>query len=471
MFTASNGWIDFSRMEDRILFGISQDATHHRFVQELARNCTRGRIDAAREGRPLNQTPYGYAKEYEDVIVRGKRRRRPKRLVPGDPAEVEVVRWLFTTYANTLTSMRHLATELNRRGVKAPKRAKAWTRQTVEVILKNPVYLGQPAWGRKHFGKFFRVVDGQPAPAKTRRVVANDPEQWIVGEAGHEPLIDRETFGRARRRMVENRGNKWHAGERTRPLAGLLRCGCCGRSMVGRDSKHRSRKDGRVVVPRQYICSGYNSCGSSVCGQNTVSEEVLIDVLVRKLRERYLDPAERDRLRAEVENRLRGRRNDREGEAGRLRGRVAALSDQIKQAARRLLTEDESLLPVLRQQLREMQAQHDRLARELAEAQTPSDARSEFDEQVGRAIGLLDRLPELWQNAPPAALRNVLGEMVARVDLHFEHTIKSGRKRCRLVKGAIHPKGAGGPVYNQANCSRYRLLCRNARCRSASDPS
>jgi DNA invertase Pin-like site-specific DNA recombinase len=63
MFTAS-GWVDFSRMEDRILFGIIQDATHHRYVQELARDATRGRIEAAKEGRwNGGAPPYGYRVE------------------------------------------------------------------------------------------------------------------------------------------------------------------------------------------------------------------------------------------------------------------------------------------------------------------------------------------------------------------------------------------------------------------------
>src|SRR5262249_40497816 len=149
MFTASRGWLDFARTEDRVLFNIEQDMTSHQYVINLAQNATRGRIDAAKEGRPLSESPYGYRKEYEDVVSRGKKRRRPKRLVPSDPSEVETVRWLFHAYATSLTSTRRLAMELNRRGIKPPKRAKAWGRQSVEVILKNPVYVGLPVWGKR----------------------------------------------------------------------------------------------------------------------------------------------------------------------------------------------------------------------------------------------------------------------------------------------------------------------------------
>jgi DNA invertase Pin-like site-specific DNA recombinase len=472
IFTASHGWRDFRRMEDRILFNIEQDASSHQYILNLARDATRGRIDAAKEGRPLSEAPYGYRKEYEDVVVKGKRRRRPKRLVPGDPVEVEVVRWLFRSYATTITSTSRLARELNRRGVRPPKRARAWCRQTVEAILKNVVYRGLPVWGRKQFGKFFRVEEEQPAPATTRRIVTNDPAEWIVGEQPHEPLIDPDTFELVQRRLFQNRRNKSPRPEQVRPLAGLLRCGCCGYAMVGRDSRHNSRRDGTVVAHRQYVCSGYNTYGASVCGQNTVREDVLLDVLLRKLQERFHDPAQRRRLRDEVESQERDGREGREGAAEKLRDRAEALAAQINQAARRLLTEDEALLPVLRQQLREMQEEQAGVAKELAalESQPAPTPWREIEGQLDQVVALVGRLVELRRRKEPAAFRDVLVEMINYVELHFEHTMSGRVKRSRLLGGLIHPKGEGA-ASSHAHCSRKRLLCRSDRLRSSSDPS
>jgi hypothetical protein len=228
MFTAS-GWVDFDRMEDRILFGISQDATHHRYVQELARDATRGRVDAAKEGRwNGGAPPYGYRVEYELVTVRGRRKRRPLRLVPGPPGEVETVRWLFTTYAVGDTSLRWLALELNRRGVASPKGAPHWGQGTIKKILNNHAYLGEVVWNRRHEGKFFGVVDCKVEPSKKRQgTVVNPEHDWIRRPQRHEPLIDRDTWDLVQRRLVENR-------DRTRPsrngvfaLSGLLVCGHC----------------------------------------------------------------------------------------------------------------------------------------------------------------------------------------------------------------------------------------------------
>ena len=474
IYTASHGWRDFRKDSDRILFNLEQDTTNHRFVMDLAQAATRGRLDAAREGRPLSVCPYGYAKEYEEVVVRGKKRRRPKRLVPGDPAEVEIVRWLFRTYADTITSLKKLAKDLTRRGVPGPKKAPAWGAETIKAILTNPVYLGIPAFGRRQFGKFFRLVDGQPAPAKTRRVVANDPSRWIVSDNRHEPLIDQATFDRVQKRLAENRRRTTPNPEQVRVLAGLVVCANCGRNMVGRDSRHASRKDGRIVCHRRLLCGGYNTFGSVFCSHNSTDEDALVAVLLEKLQERFTDPAARQRLRDEA---ARLRRQEREGRgelAGQLRNSLQALTGQIEVAARRVLTEDEALLPVLREQLRKMRAEHDRLAAELAalDATTaPADDAGEVEAMIDRAVALVGRLVELRDRADPAALRDVFNEMVARVELHFKVHRKAERRRSEFLYGLIHLKQDVDPNYLLTYCSRKRLLCRSERLRSSREPS
>src|SRR5262249_58541323 len=50
MFTSA-GWVDFTRMEDRILFGITQDASSHKYSVDLAAASTRGKLDVARNGQ------------------------------------------------------------------------------------------------------------------------------------------------------------------------------------------------------------------------------------------------------------------------------------------------------------------------------------------------------------------------------------------------------------------------------------
>jgi hypothetical protein len=439
MFTASNGWIDFSRMEDRVLFNIVQDTSNHRFTLDLAQACTRGRLDAAREGRPISECPFGYAKEYEEITVPGKgKRRRPKRLVPGDPAEVEVVRWLFTQYATTTTSLYRLAAELNARGVRPPKRARVWRAVTVRAILRNEVYVGVPAFGRRQFGKFFRLSGGRIVPAESRRIIPVERENWVVPDERHEPLIDQATFDVVQGRLVRNRQNTGPDPEDNRPLRGLVTCANCGARMVGRRQKFRSRVDGRLIVHRRLICGSYNNSGKAGCSHNTVDEEGLVLLLLRKLVERFLADDARRALEEEIAARLAETEGSGRAEAERLRAEVDARAAQIKQAARRLLTEEEALLPALREQLRVMQQEHDRLATRLASLGSAPSPAADVRARAERAAGLVRRLVELWRLCDPAALREVFREMVAGVELHFEATTtKGGHQRSRLLRGVV----------------------------------
>ncbi len=169
-------------------------------------------------------------------------------------------------------------------------------------------------------------------------------------------------------------------------------------------------------------------------------------------------------------------RQEQDGGIGRaedLRANVQTLDDEIKTAARRLLTENESLRPILREQLREMQAVRERLRQDLAalESNGPAPTEAAFEAEIDRITALVDRLAELRRLHDLSELRDLLTVMVDRIELFFEHTVSAGRKRSRVVKGLIHPRKPAATASNYANCSRKRLLWRRARLRSAREPS
>jgi DNA invertase Pin-like site-specific DNA recombinase len=449
IFTASHGWRDFRKETDRILFNLEQDTSNHRFVLDLAQACTRGRLDAAREGRPISECPYGYVKEYEEVILRGKKRRRPKRLVPGDPAEVEVVRWLFRSYATGTTSLHQLARELNQRGVRPPKRAALWKAPTIRVILMSEVYIGVPIYARKQFGKFFRVDGGRITPAASRKVVEVNRENWIIGEERHEPLIDEATFRRVQERLTQNRKNTGPDPDEQRPLRGLVVCANCGGKMVGRKKQDRLAS-GQMTTRRRLLCGTYNATGGSGCSCNTIDEDALIVVLLRKLCEKFLSAAARNALEEEIAVRLTKGSQSRSAEIERLRTELPQLAARLKQAARRVLVEDDALLPALREQLKEMQEEHDRLTARLAALESAPLPADDIRKKAERVASQVRNLIALRRRCNPAALRAVFAEMLSSVELHFEIEIKGGRRFSRLVRGVAHLR----PDYILVNCSR-----------------
>ena len=104
----------------------------------------------------------------------------------------------------------------------------------VREILTNPVYAGAYAYGRTAVQVGIR--DGEK---KVTRKVVSDRDAWQVFiPDNHEGYISLETYERNRRVIADNSTNMMPSGRRgavrsgTALLAGLLRCGHCGRKLT-----------------------------------------------------------------------------------------------------------------------------------------------------------------------------------------------------------------------------------------------
>jgi excisionase family DNA binding protein len=135
-----------------------------------------------------------------------------------------------------------------------------WKRPTYTRVLHfltNPVYCGAYVFGRT--ATEVRVKDGRKSTRKVRR----GKQDWPVCIWDHhEGYISRETFQRNQRRLAENT-NMWGAeavrgsirrGESL--LAGLLRCGHCGRKLS-------IAYTGSGVTYARYICRGDEDTGAT----------------------------------------------------------------------------------------------------------------------------------------------------------------------------------------------------------------
>ncbi len=442
MYTAARGWVDFSRSEDRMLGNIEQDATNHRYVVDLARDSTRGRLAGAREGRwQGGPVPYGYQPELERVTRKGRARFRTARLVPGPDDAVAVVKRIFREYATTVAGFRQIAAGLNAEGV-APPRGRAWATNTVRRILCNPAYLGRLVWGRLREGKFFCATPGKPGdevtpvPAATAgRIVAN-PEEYWVGAAGrtHEPLIDEATWQCCRAKMGR-RKTQGTPRVGCYALSGLVRCGHCGARMVPRVLMVR-RPNGVTNSYRRVHCNGYNRSGKSVCSYNGLDADALTRAVLAKLKAGLQDPRFRKALRDEVQRQDAAAQTADPGRLADLKARLSELERKVQRAADLILDEnDATLLPALRERLRQRQQERDTVAAEaeaLERAVAPGvDAEAEAD----AALALADRLDE----TDGYELRDVLAEAVAYIELFFvQEPYGKARTRSRFTRGLVH---------------------------------
>lgn len=181
----------------------------------------RGRVQSALKGCFVpSQPPYGYNK-----IKIGKE----WTLEPNENADI--VRMIFNWYVKDYKTPGQIAEELERMLI-PPSKGKKWVRETVLVLLKNVHYDGKIVFGRKK-----QTVVFENGKKVTKRIKQQE-EDMIIVEGKHPAIVDHEIFELAQERIS---GRAYLAPKTRRalsnPLAGLLRCSCCGYAMVYHNRK------------------------------------------------------------------------------------------------------------------------------------------------------------------------------------------------------------------------------------------
>jgi DNA invertase Pin-like site-specific DNA recombinase len=308
------------------------------------------------------------------------------RLLPGLDERVGVVRRIFDWYAGSSSlGFRAIADRLNRQGVVSP-RGRGWALSSIRVILMNPVYVGRVVWNRRSMGKFHRIADRREVERDgcgKRRVEWNAPEDWLVFENAHEPLVERDVFERAQRIMKE-RGDRAHAvgfltgkGKTSRYLlSGLMRCGACGGAMHGRTTwKGKRRNDGTRVGTSYYVCGAAITKGKAICQPiqflQKPLDEFVMD-LVGKRMAAFLGENGRVMLRRLVERELATEVEDPGPEMRELRAHLDALNTKIDSVIDLAASspENKDLLTDRLGRLRKEKREIERRLSELAEVPT-----------------------------------------------------------------------------------------------------
>jgi len=419
--TIAQGPVDWEDLTGQLIYSVNQ-VGKAQFLRDLSRNTCRGMLSSARAGKAGTggPSPYGYRSKDGEVWIIDE--------------EAEVVRLIFDLYLRPDGSLRGVAGELNRRKI-TPPRGKVWRDSSVRSILQRRKYTGAFVYGGRNSGKYFAFRNGEIVPRrKSDRTVASEP---IVIPNRFEAIVDEETFEKAQAKLAGRRGKTVRKQARQYLLSGLLHCGDCGGSLIG-----VSRSSGPL-----YRCCTYHQAGGSACYCNTIPEGPLVDVITRKIMDRYLSEAALDRLRRRIEKRLAERdRPPAKRDLDRLRKQIEALDQKIDQGADRVLDAPAEIVPILIRKLDEHRAERDRLQSDL-DALSTRDKRSGkgIDAEVDRAIEALRDLRTALETAKPEDTRELLTRLVSRVELHFDHEpIEGGRSRNTFSHGKIYVRPDAG---------------------------
>ena len=138
-----------------------------------------------------------------------------------------------------------------------------WDFTVIKDILTNPVYTGAIASQKKEY-RF-----------KIGTIGEKRPEDWIVVEGQHQPIVDRSSFEIVQEKL-RSRQRPRQNGE-VSLFAGLLKCGECGKALTIRatNAKH----------PQQiYACKTYNAYGKNHCTQHRIEYDTLYQLVLEQIR-------------------------------------------------------------------------------------------------------------------------------------------------------------------------------------------
>ena len=225
-----------------------------------------GRIQKAREGKWNGGfAPYGYQ------LVNGK--------LEINEEEAVAVRTIYDQYVNTDIGSNGISKNLEKHGIRKIQRQNGknplFDAHLVRLILKNPVYCGKIAYGRRKTEK----VHGT---RNEFHLVEQD--NFLLVDGLHEAIIPEDVWNAAQVKLVAQARKYEHVNkgknERTHLLSGIVKCPICGAGMYGNKSiKHK--KDGTKYKDFFYYGCKHRSMqrGHKCDYKKQIREELLDDAV------------------------------------------------------------------------------------------------------------------------------------------------------------------------------------------------
>lgn len=318
---------DWNTGTGRIIDTIETERQHEYSIT-LSKDSLSGRANRLADGWwPHGLHPYGYDKLYYEgsqvvkVVKRGEhfgKARDWKCKLQINEAEAEVVRWMFTEFAQRGTSLRRLGFELSKREVPTPDRGVGgWTKDTVKMILRKNVYCGDITIGYAQ---------------RQNRETHNRAEKKI-NKGGCPAIIDRATWEAVNAELDKRKAmkRKPHAKSQS-ALSGVLICGHCGYRM---DRKSRITKAGATTT--YFTCSSAMKRPDCGCKQWRVHESEILPVLCDEL-VKAVDWQLLKKIQAAPPARS-------QGELETQKNHAAELEKNIERATKNMLVCDPSIFP------------------------------------------------------------------------------------------------------------------------------
>ncbi|MDE2471229.1 MAG: recombinase family protein [Bradyrhizobium sp.] len=456
LVTMGEGEIDWDTFTGRVMNTLYAEGKHE-FLRSLAHGSIRGKAAKAKEGYYVGGiAPRGYdrvlvdgAGQERQRIPRGQRVAKPadwhvELRISEDEEEVELVRWMFNTFLLRDMSLRAIAAELNRRGVKTTRNC-TWSHDRVRELLGNPVYGGRLAWNRSSVAKYYGFRNGRPVerrnldwPKNRKRAMENTPDDWVVFEDPRLAIVSPKTWEAVQRKLKQRAEVGSKAGIPCKvdafPLSGLVYCAHCGGKMHGREQVKPTAKGPKTY--RWHVCSNFASKG--ICAKRTISEPELVEVVTDAVLEHVIGPEAVERFARQFREKIAEQSEKAPADAARLAKRLMGLDTNIAKAVRNMmLIDDVATLAAMQSELARMREERNAVAQQLPATNGRPAGKGDAKKMLDEALAELGRLGEGLKSDDPSLVRATFQALVERIDLTFEDVTSDIRTVRKFQRGVI----------------------------------
>ena len=260
------------------------------YAKDISKKIKSVKRDKQRKGQFIGGKPvYGY-----------KMHPTEKNKIVIDNEVAPIVRRIFSMALEGM-SCRKIAIALNEAGIQTPATycgwkighpgaySGLWSSERISHMLQNETYTGNMVQGRTVKLSY-----------KSKKCLKQDPQNWVIVENTHEPLIDKETFQKVQM-LIQSR-NRTRNRTYDFLLKGLIFCHECGHPLAVLNRPPVSGEDRLFFVCRTY--QRFTQAG--VCTSHAIKEQTVTEAVLTKVREvceAYLDPDKLESIAAvAVEN-------------------------------------------------------------------------------------------------------------------------------------------------------------------------
>ncbi len=213
------------------------------------------------------KAPYGYKKSTEE-----------KNTILIDENVAPIVKRIFSLALNGI-SCRQIAMILNTEKVPTPSNYAGikishkgpytgkWSSERITFMLKNQVYIGNMVQGRV-----------KKVSYKSKKILKLPPEEWVVVENTHTPIVDKDTFDKVQ--ILVNSRKSTRSRKYDYLLKGLIYCHECGYplSVIRRDLANN--KEAFYFICRTY--QRFTKLRKCTC--HSIKEETINTVVIDTVR-------------------------------------------------------------------------------------------------------------------------------------------------------------------------------------------